>query len=501
MLAKSPSEWLLVLANRLDERSPRISLLRSYQDGHAPLPQGGENVRASWARFQKESRTNWGGLILEAVTDRIVVKGVTVAGDSQSPVADQANRIWRDNRMDSVFASWLRDGLAYGEAYLTCWAGDDGRAIITAESPECMVVASDPLQPWRVRAAARFWRDDDVELDYALVMAGGMFQYFTRPAREGDHPVVAGVAGSPSRFGDNSAEGSSRRAFRRTVKDDRWEPVDDPIRIDGGADGSGASPLVSVYRNPGGCGEYEPHVDLINRINNGILDRRVIQAMQAFRQRALRSKDDSGGLPQKDAEGNDIDWARLFEPAPGALWDLPPGIDIWESAQTDIQPLLAGSLADIRQLSAVTRTPLPILMPDNTNTSAAGAIATETGYIAKCQSRLTEAKIGAEAILVKALQLEGVQGLDDLTVRVEFEPVERVSTAEKYQAASMAVAVQSRRSIQSGLLGWSADEIRQDALDQADEALRNASLLRQPTGGGRSSGRPVAGVSDLEGEG
>ena len=443
----TPGEWLPVLAKRLDDCAPRVRLLRSYMDGNAPLPEAGRNTAESWKRFQQESRTNWGQLILEAVTDRIVVKGILVNGDAQSEVAQRAQRIWRDNRMDSVFQDWLRDGLALRRSFMMVWS-DEGRARITADAPDSMSIAEDPLQPWRVRAALRCWRDRDNETDYALVMADGAFQQFTRPSRIDDKSTLTGLVQG------------------------KWDADSDPEPA--------GSPPVVVYNNPGGLGEYEPHLDLINRINNGILDRRVIQAMEAFRQRALKAKENTAGLPKKDAEGNDIPWHEIFAPAPGALWDLPPGIDIWESTPTDLRPLLEASKDDIRQLSAVTRTPLPILMPDNTNTSAAGAIAAESGYISKCGTRLAEAKIGLEAILVKALEAEGVEGLEDLTVTVEFEPVERVSTSEKFQAAQAAKgAGLSIKAIQRDILGWGPDEIRQDALDRADEALRALALMPQ----------------------
>ena len=419
-------------------------------DGNAPLPEGRDNVRESWKRFQRDARTNWGQLILEAVTDRIVPKGITVAGDSQSEVAVQAARIWRDNRMDSVFQQWLRDGLAFRRSFLTCWTDDaDRRAVITADSPESMYVAVDPLQKWRVRAALRCWRDPDESVDYALVWSEDSWQRFMRPSMQ------------------TTENGST---VLSSLVQGKWY-ADSRVTV------TGTAPPVVVYNNPGGVGEYEPHVDVINRINKTSLDILSIVAMLAFRQRALKPQNGADPLPAADENGNAIDWATRLEYAPGALWDLPPGIDVWESQATDITPLLGGMKDHIRQLSAVTRTPLPILMPDNTNTSAAGAISAEQGYITKCGTRLTEARIGGEAILLKALQIEGVEGLEDSTVSLEFENVEMVSLVEKYQAASQAVGVQSKKSIQRQILGWGPDEIRQDEVDAAGEAMRNMLMV------------------------
>lgn len=450
-MARTPEQWLPLLAKRIDECRPRVQLLKRYIDGDAPLPEGRENVRESWKRFQSDARTNLGELIVEAVTDRIVPKGIVVAGDSQSEIAKQAQRIWRDNRMDSVFQEWLRDGLALKRSFLTCWKGDDGRSVITADSLESMYAAADPLQPWRVRAALRCWRDPDMGSDHALVWSEDSYQNFWRPSMV---DVQQGTA-------------------LTTLVQGKWYP--DPENPDPVF--TGKKPPVAVYNNPGGKGEYETHLDVINRINKGVLNRLVIEAMLAFRQRALRRKEGGEPLPKTDEHGNEIDWAKILEYAPGALWDLPPGVDIWESGTTDITPLLAGSKDDFRHLSAVTRTPLPMLMPDNTNTSAAGAISTESGYISKCGRRLTEAKLGAQAILLDALRTEGVDGLEEMNVDLQFEPVEMVSTSEKYQAAQAAKgAGQSIKSIQRDILGWGPDEIRQDETDRAMEALRTMTL-------------------------
>ena len=234
-----------------------------------------------------------------------------------------------------------------------------------------------------------------------------------------------------------------------------------------------------VYRNPDGMGEFEPHLDVIDRINGGILRRLSIESMLAFKTRALTSKEGKG-LPKQDADGNDIDWSQILPFAPGALWDLPPGIDVWESGTTDITPLLAASKDDIRQLSADTRTPLPMLMPDNANQSAKGATATESGYLSKCGDRKDEAQIGGTAVLVEALKTDGID-LGDATLELSFEPVEMVSLQEKMAAAAQAKSAGvPTKTIWREVLGWSPEKIAQADSDLADEALTN--LLAAPPG-------------------
>jgi hypothetical protein len=452
-VAETPAEWLPILAKRLDYRLPQVRLLSRYIDGDAPLPEMGANVKASWQKFQREARTNWGLLVQEAVADRIVPNGITVKGSADSPIAKQAQRIWRDNRMDSVLKDWVRYGLTYAQSFLTCWVDDDGEAVITADSPETMCISADPLQPWRVRAALRVWRDLDAEKDYCIVWCDGYRQKFFRPC-----------------YVENPSNVNRRRLIRTTSG--QWEP-------DGEASDTGKPPPVVVYNNPGGYGEFEPHLDVINRINRGILWRLSITAMQAFKQRAMKAAPGTPGLPAKDPEGNDIDWAKVFEPAPGALWELPPGIDIWESESTDIRPLIDGSNADIKQLASSTRTPLPMLMPDNQ--SAQGAISMDSGHLAKCEDRCKEAKVGAIAILVKALEVEDAALADDDTVEVSFEPVATVSLAEKYAAAAQAKAAgEPWKSIARRILGYSPEQIAEAMSDLEDETPEPPPVMPPP---------------------
>jgi hypothetical protein len=445
---QTPEEWLPILTRRLDYDTPRLRLLARYVDGDAPLPEMSRNMRASWQKFQRESRTNWAELVVESVADRIVPNGIEVSGQNNSPEASAAQQIWRNNRMDIVFKDAVRHMLQYGVGFLTGWVGEDEKAVITADSPHSTYAATDPLQTWRVRAAFKWWRDLDIQQDRAIVWVNGGYQLFWRSCYQTIAP----------------------RQKVYTMASGGWQPVDDFVE-------TGRTPPVVLLQNPGQVGEFERHLDVINRINRGVLGRLVTAAMQAFRQRALRAAAGTAGLPEKDDLGNDIDWAKVFEPAPGALWDLPPGIDIWESQQTDIRPLLDGSMTDIRHLAAVTKTPVTVLIPDSANQTAEGATFAKEGLIFKCGDRITVATTGASAILLKALEIEGVEVDPSAPLRVLMKPPDMVSLTEKYTAAFQAKqAGESWASIARNILGYSPEQIAQDALDRAQEQLAAAAF-------------------------
>lgn len=443
-MATTPAEWLPILAKRLDARQGRIARNRRYSNGHAPMPEMGKNTRASWESFQKKARTNYGGLACESLGGRMVPNGVRVGSSMTSEAVMVARRVWRDNRLGVVFADAISNMLTTSLGYLVTGVRE-GDPVITSELPEQVITAPDPTQPWRARAALKAWRDADSGMDYALVWVPGARQLFARKSAGQGNKLLSTVAGS-------------------------WFPVEGRYETY-----SGGVP-VYVLENKDSVAEFEPHIDVIDRINLGKLQRLVVTAMQAFKQRAMK-----GGLPDEDDDGNSINWAKVFEPAPGALWDLPEGIDVWESEQTDIRPLLEGEKADARDFAAVTRTPISVFIPSGENQSAEGAANAKEGEIQKAKNRIERATAPMAAALLEALRILGADQGE--TVEILWMPPEHVSFTEKTQAATQAKAAgMSDRWIKQNIMGMSPDEIAQDETDAATDQLLAATLIGVPSG-------------------
>jgi hypothetical protein len=433
-MAVTPEEWLPILAKRLDDRLPRILRLRQYSNGDAPMPEMGKNTKASWQAFQKKSRTNYGGLACQSLAGRIVPLGVQVGSSATGPEVDALRRVWRDNRLSVVFRDAVRTMLNVSVAYLITGVRD-GDPIITSEPPERVITAPDPVQPWRARAALKAWRDTDASLDYALVWVPGVRQRFKRSVKTESGTIRGTVAGD-------------------------WE-------LDGEPEVYTGPVPVYILENEDGLAEFEPHIDVIDRINLGKLQRLVVTAYQAFKARALK------GLPEQDEDGNDIDWGKRLDFAPGALIDLPSEIDVWESEAVDIRSLLDGEKVDARDFAAVMQTPIDVFIPDNQ--SAAGAKNAHKGEIQRAKDRTDRVKAPMEASLLTALR---VLGLDtEHTVDVRFEPPEYVSTLEKANAATAAKAAgKSQRWISENIWGMSPDEIGKEEADLAAEQLQAVTL-------------------------
>jgi len=440
-------DWLPVLTKRLDDRRAHVDRLRSYVNGEAPLPEAGANVRAAWQAFQSKARTNFGALVIDALSERIVVNGISVGGASSDD--DEARRIWRENRLDIAFADAVRDALTVSVGYM-CLGRDSfsGRPVITAEQPEFMYAATDPLRPWIARAAVKVWRDIDAEMDYCFVWADGEKKKFERPAW-----VIP--------------EDSTQRPQLRTGASNGWVPVDGSTEFY-----SGDVPVV-VFENHDLMGEFEAHTDILDRINKGNLDRLVTMAMQAFRQRAVK-----GGLPAADEEGKPIDYAAVFQPSPGALWDLPAGIDLWESQESSqsILAMLQSNKDDIRDFAAVTRTPLAMLVPEGANQSAAGSEFAKEGLVMKARDRINRFKPSLDELLERALRVVNPDFAD--TVDTAFADPTNVSTSERYDAAVKAKSADVPfRTIMTRILGFSADEVDRMEIERAAEQVTVQALL------------------------
>lgn len=445
----TPDEWLPVLTGRLDSRYPSVVQLRNYATGNAPLPEMGANLRASWLAFQRKARTDFGGLAVGSLADRLIPNGLRVGTTVDSPAAIEAQRIWRDNRLDVAVGEAITDYLATGWGYLVVGLDEDGAAVLTREMPEQFIAATDPARPWRSRAALKVWRDKDAGLDYARVWVTGSAQMYARRSRDDKNTLVVGAGGS------------------------LWTRIGDPDLYDG------APPVAILDRAEA---FLSPHLDVIDRINLGKLQRLVISAMQAFKQRAMK-----GTLPDKDDDGNDIDWAKAFEPAPGALWELPDGIDVWESEQTDIRPLLDGEKADAREFAAVTRTPVSVLLPEGQNQSAEGAASAKEGQILNARKEIARLSPAIASAMTMALLAENVDlGAD--TVEVLWANPAHVSLSEQFAAAVQAKGAGiPLRQVMRDILSMSPQQIAEAEQDIAAEQLSAALLAQSVMGNGATA--------------
>jgi len=446
---RSPGWWFQRLMNRLAdrEREARLDKLHNYLNGKPALPVASDSLREMFEAFQRKACSNFPALVVGAVSNRLAPVGFQTAVDDDVSGDVEAGRLWERAGMPIVAADVHELMLNLGEAFVIVGPVDDetDAPTVTAEDPRRMVAEADPARPQRLLAALKVLHDDVDGVDRAyLYLPGRVF--------------VAVKANSvklqwPPRFGADWV----------------WEASK------GGAEGQdlghGRMPVVR-FLNKRGLGEYETHLDVVDRINHGMLFRLCVAASQAFRQMAVT------GLPDVDEEDQPIDYSKQFTLAPGAFWQLPPGAEMWESKVTDVRQLVELSKDDIAQLAAVTETPMYMMIPGGQNQSAEGASLAREGLVFRAEDRRDRVTGRWAETMSLMFEVTGDADRAQLArLRTLWKPINRLSLSEKADAASKAQNDIPRRSRLIELWGFPPDKADRMMTEWADEQVLAAQLV------------------------
>jgi len=471
---RSPGWWMHRLSGQLAAKQRRLKILEDYYTGRPPLPWGSEETRSKFYRFQQTSRSNFAALIVQAPSERCGVRAISTAVDADANGDQEAWRLFTGNDLDIHFAEVTRTVFKFGEAFMAVAMPDPGegtgQAVITAEDPRQMVVAYDPMRARKVIAALKLFHDDQAGLDVAVLWLPGAKWVATRErtttmragtSRPGG--PLAPVEPVPVSFSAQTFEMQPlmSNAAGEAMFSEQYEVLGIP---------------VVPFTSREGVGRFELHTDLLDRINHMILQRVVIATLQAFRQRAieLQSGED---LPEKDDDGNVIDYNDIFAADPGALWKLPAGAKIWESGQVDLLGILAAVKDDVLHLAAVTKTPMSMFTPDAATQTAEGASMQREGLTFEVEEFLRGANRSLSRVMSLAFQFMGDTARADLSrIAVDWLPAERYSLAEQGLAAAQAVTSLTWEQIQRIIWQQTPAQIDEAKAQRADDLLLSQHL-------------------------
>lgn len=468
---RSPGWWMKRLFQVLHDRNrrARLQLLHDYRRGEARLPQGADNMREAFRIFQSKARANFSELIVSAVSERMTPVGFRTALDHDETGDAEVGMMWARAGLDVTAADVHDLMLTLGEAYVIVGQVDEetGAPLITAEDPRWMVGEPDPANPRKLLAALKWMHDD----------------------AEGEDRAYLYLPGSATESGNAQVWVARRKASSLLVTD--TERLVTPRAVlpafsargwDWDEERSGELPHARMpvvrFANKDGLGEFEAHLDVIDRINHQILQRMVISTMQAFRQRAAKN------LPLTDEEtGAEIDYSEVFVADPGALWQLPEGTDLWESGQVDLSPILNAVKDDVLHLAAQTRTPLHMMSPAGDNQSAEGASLAREGLIFKVDDRITRTGFPWSQVMSLVLLAADMADRADMAkLETIWAPSQRLSLAEKADAASKLKDLLPRRTLLIKVLGFRPDEADRVMTEIADDQLLAAQMVQLAAG-------------------
>lgn len=351
----TPGWWLNTLNPRLDEQARRFKFFDAYYRGDHPLPEAPASAKDAYRKWLKQSRANWTGLIVDATVERYAVQGVRY-GQDQAADKD-ANRHWQANSLDIGASQVHLEATIAGESYVMVVPDDDG-PLILPEHPSQMVVACDSARRRRRLAALKKWLDDSGYVFATLYLPEAIHK-FRSAEKVKDY-----------------ASGNKITWVRREVKGEE-NPFPNPL---------GVVPVVP-FRNKermlaGGVSEIDPVLDIQDRINSTLFNRKMAEQYSAFRQRAV------SGLPM-DTDP-DTGLPKLpFQPAVDRLWTSENPDTKWhEFGQTDLAGYLGAVEADVKAMASITSTPPHYLLGEMVNLAAEALKAAEAGLVSKVRQRM-----------------------------------------------------------------------------------------------------------------
>ncbi|MET9959340.1 phage portal protein [Streptomyces sp. NPDC006326] len=395
-VVESPGWWLQRLGKKiLDERddvveadgevTPGLDTLRKYAEGRPPLPHvPGVDPREVKA-WMRDARTNWTSLVIDSPAERLGVDGFRFGkgrgGKSAKTADDDANRIWQENSMDADSDLVHYGALSQRRAFVLVEKGDDGRPVLTHETPRQVAVEHAQGNRRQLAAGLKLWRDDWTGQTRATLWTPGEVFDFTTKS---DAPSFA-------------VRSASLRG---------WDALATPSEADGRrANDLGLVPIVPFInrrnRRPEGFAEHEDVIAIQNRINLSLIN--LIAAMKygAFRQRYAAGLE----VDEDPVTGQKI---QPFQLDIRKLWTTDdPDVRFGEFSSTDLMPYVRAVEAAAQDLAAISRTPPHYMIGAVVNVSGDALKAAETGLVSKVRDRQRNFGESWEAVMRIAFKVLG----------------------------------------------------------------------------------------------
>lgn len=375
-LMGSPRWYLERLTRRLLGRQTRYDKLERYALGDHPYPNGDKRYVVALRDLQRKARTNYCGLVISAVTERMKPLGFQFGPEEQ--IDEEAQSIWNYNDMDYQSQIIINTAATFGDAYVLVAPPieEDGEPIISAEDPRMCITETDPRLVTKTLAGLKMWQDDADSTIRAVL-------YLPNEIRTYRGPAIADVIGTDVASLTKILVGRSAAAGGFVLERVQRNPYNQVT-------------LVKVSWQPAfgsqSRAEHEGVLDIQDRINHTILDRLVISKAQAYNQRWVT------GAKKGDEfkPGADMVWATVDKDAKMGQFDA-----------ADVTPILTAVKDDIGDMAAISQTPASYLMNRIVNVSGDTLNQDQAALTSKIQFRQIAVGWALERVIRMAFLIKG----------------------------------------------------------------------------------------------
>ncbi|MEU7039848.1 phage portal protein [Streptomyces varsoviensis] len=394
---ESPGWWLQRLGKQLlDERldrqcadgeiEPGLDKLRAFAEGRPPLPHvPGIDPREA-AEWMRDARTNWIGTVIDSPTERMHIDGFRFGGtgddgESAKTADDEANRIWQENALDADADLVHYGALSQRRAFVLVEKGDDGRPVLTHETPRQVAVEHVQGNRRKLAAGLKLWRDD---------WTGG----------------TRATLWTPERIYDFATESETPAFSGRVASLRGWDAFGLPNATDGQRPNElRIIPFIPFInrrnRRPEGFAEHEDLLSIQQRINLSLINLVAAMKYGSFRQRWAAGLE----VDEDPVTGQKI---QPFQLDIRKLWTTEDSeVRFGEFAATDLMPYVRAVESAVQDLAAISRTPPHYLIGAVVNVSGDALKAAETGLVAKVRDRQRNFGESWEAVMRLAFRVLG----------------------------------------------------------------------------------------------
>ena len=420
-------------------------LLYSYYKGNHPLKYSTQRLRKAFDKIQVYFAENWIAVVIDAVLDRLNLKGFDIADKTAS---EKLMELWEQYHIHLMADDVHEAATVVGEGYVIAWKEEDDNGDLVTDvfynDPRMCHVFYDPYRPTVKLFAAKMWIDGKSRHPKMMLYYPDRLEHYISMSV---NPVNDDMIGSSGGFIPDVEYGT-----------------------DGKEDNEYGIIPVFHFRAGRMSGKKEigqSEISLQDSVNKLMADMMVSSEFYTFSQRIIISQADPGDLKN----------------SPGANWWIPAGdgkgqsSSVTEIGNKTLDPYLNAIDRLAQALAIISRTPKHYMMMTGSDPSGDALLAMEAPLNKKVKKRMEGYEVEWKALVIFLLKLEGME-VKPKDVTPVWEPVETVQPLSQAQTVKtetdagvpLITAVRRR--------GWASDEIEQMEKDQKEEDKRNTGLAQ-----------------------
>jgi hypothetical protein len=404
----------------LSAKQRPYTMLMDYADGQQPLVYSTARLQEAFRNIQAHFQQNWCSVIINAVSDRLVLTGLTTEDQNSNKYLES---MWNDLQIKLEAYDAHTAALTTSEAFILVWP-DDGQTQLYYNDPRLCQLFYQEKNPKKKDFAAKWWTQSDGY--YLNLYYGDRIEHYRSAAKE------------------------KPRSYKS------FEMLDEPE-----VNPYGVIPVFHLRLDR--CNhnsEITQVITLQDAVNKLFADMMVSAEFGAFKQRYVISNSDTASLKN----------------APNEIWTLPEGSSVGQFEETSLN----GYLTAIEQIAAsmaiITRTPKYFLFNTGSGISGDALIAMEAPLNKKVEQRQENfstiwQEIGSFLLLLGGFAIPASK------IRVSWKTITSVQPLAQAQTRQASVAVgMPLKTILKRDEGWTEAEIEQLETDQQDEKAMQSTL-------------------------